>query len=113
MRKIIQLSMTTTGNGPRDAEQELVIAALCDDGSAWLIRPDDGDSRWESLPEIPQGELLQNWLAEVGKCLTRNHLMRHDAIKGALKDNNKILVDMFESDVDAVAAASELNQRYQ
>lgn len=113
MRKIIQLSTTTTGDGPRDAEQELVVAALCDDGSAWLIRPDHGNSRWESLPQIPPGELLQNWLAEVGKCLTRNHLMRHDAIEGVLKDNNQNLVTKFESGVDADAAARELNQRYQ
>jgi hypothetical protein len=74
MRKIIQLSSTTyavaiDGDGLRDAEQGLVVAALCDDGSAWLIRPDQTIPRWKSLPQIPQGELLQNWTSPLPSLL--------------------------------------------
>lgn len=45
MRKIVQVAVAAqapemNGDGSRDKAQEVVVTALCEDGSAWLIRPD-------------------------------------------------------------------------
>lgn len=58
-RKIIQIATTSQAlekdvDGSRDSAKELVVAALCDDGSAWMIRPDVHQAQWERLPKIPQ-----------------------------------------------------------
>lgn len=58
-RKIIQIAMTSqapyTLDEEHDLEREVVISALCNDGTAWLIRPDAGSQAvWERLPPIPQ-----------------------------------------------------------
>lgn len=60
MRKIIQLAMACQApyediNNVRQIDDELVITALCDDGTAWLIRPDLAKPRWTALPIIPAG----------------------------------------------------------
>ena len=59
MRKIVQIAVSTRApevdaEGSRDKAQEVVVTALCDDGTAWLIQPDEHEARWQRLPEIPQ-----------------------------------------------------------
>lgn len=59
MRKIVQVAVATRvpeldGDGLRDKSQEVVVTAVCDDGSAWLIRPEEHNPQWECLPQIPQ-----------------------------------------------------------
>lgn len=59
MRKVIQVVIATQAPeleefGSRDKTQEVVVVALCDDGSSWLIRPDEHDALWKRLPDIPQ-----------------------------------------------------------
>lgn len=115
MRKVIQLSATTytpslDDGGLRDTRQGLVVAALCDDGSAWLIHPDQLNSRWTNLPQIPQGELLEHWLVEVSRCLVRNYLVRRDVIDRVVKENRARLEARHESGVDADVAAHELTE---
>lgn len=58
-RKIIQIATTTQapekdGDGIRESSKELVVTALCNDGSTWMIRPDVHQAQWECLPQIPQ-----------------------------------------------------------
>lgn len=115
MRKIIQLSTATCpriqeGEGPGDANAEVAVAALSDDGSAWMVRTGHGSSRWEALPPIAQGQSLEAWLVEVSKYVTRNDLMRYDAIETLIKDRYKILVGKFQAGISPETAASELNQ---
>lgn len=63
-RKIIQLSATTQllaadsrkSDGPGDVV--VVVAALCDDGTSWLIRlEDEYPPKWDRLPDIPQSDV--------------------------------------------------------
>ncbi|WP_186183712.1 hypothetical protein [Burkholderia gladioli] len=117
MRKIIQLSATAQvpsfdSVGVHDLGLELTVTALCDDGSAWLIRPEQDNSRWECLPQIPQGALLQDWLAEVGECLTRNHLFRADAIERVVNEHRAFLIEQHGAGLDATVTAREVAKRY-
>lgn len=59
MPKIVQVAVAAQGpekfeDGTRDKSQEVVVTALCEDGSVWMIRPDQHMARWERLPQIPQ-----------------------------------------------------------
>lgn len=61
MRKIIQLAAMMQApqinrDDVRAVEDELRVVALCDDGSAWAIRPDSYQAQWERLPDIPQNQ---------------------------------------------------------
>lgn len=117
MRKIIQLAAATRtlsidADGLRDLEQEVLVTALCDDGSAWFIRPGQDNSKWECLPRIPQHVLLHDWRVEVGKCLTQNHLFRQDAIEAVLDEQRASLVAKYEARMSPVQAARELAKEY-
>jgi hypothetical protein len=58
MRKIIQLATTALPprilDGIRHTDDEFVVTALCDDGTAWYIQPDHVDANWQPLPPIPR-----------------------------------------------------------
>lgn len=58
MRKITQIAIATQTpiefEGVRQVEQEVVVTALCDDGTAWFIRPDSFEAKWDRLPDMPQ-----------------------------------------------------------
>ncbi len=51
-RKIIQITVLPDRSG------HYVMIAVCDDGSAWLMRLDD-KAQWLPIPPIPQGESAQ------------------------------------------------------
>jgi hypothetical protein len=58
MPKIVQIAVAAQAPevdkyGAREKAEEVVVTALCDDGSAWLIRPDESNASWARLPEIP------------------------------------------------------------
>jgi hypothetical protein len=114
MRKIIQLAVASVppldGKASEDAVRAVAVTALCDDGSAWLLGPEK--SIWQSLPEIPQGQLLQDWLREVRKCLTGKHLFRHDAIDSIVRECQPLLSEKYRAGVSPDVAAREINDRY-
>lgn len=58
MRKIVQLAVATQApetnrDDLREKGQEVIVTALCDDGSAWMIRPEEPRPTWGRLPDIP------------------------------------------------------------
>lgn len=59
MPKPIQISVTDI-NGHYNRTE---VAALCDDGSIWLIQNEktEGCTRWEQLPDIPASRTLDNY----------------------------------------------------
>lgn len=59
MRKIVQLAVTAqsptqTRDEVRDAETEVRVVALCDDGTTWMLKPDRYEAAWDRMPDIPQ-----------------------------------------------------------
>ena len=52
-RKIIQISCGSCGS---NGVETLVLYALCDDGSAWVLPPESEIPQWQKLPPIPVGK---------------------------------------------------------
>lgn len=53
MRKPQQISVTS-GSQQDGAGSNITVAALCDDGSVWIISPHDVDAMWTRLPDIQE-----------------------------------------------------------
>lgn len=53
-RKIVQVAVAAGAIQGGVSMQGCVITALCNDSTAWTIRPEDGGA-WQKLPVIPQG----------------------------------------------------------
>jgi hypothetical protein len=109
VRKPIQIAALRFGkpveaSGGQDSIETEVVA-LCDDGSIWTILGDDNE--WVPLPPIPQGQLREDWLAEVGEMLTSNHLVRRDAVTWILneyRDELRLAFNSHDSTKDAAKA---------
>lgn len=56
MRKLHTLKIKqigVAGGASRDQScNEITVAALCEDGSVWVISPACADANWEKLPDI-------------------------------------------------------------
>lgn len=46
-RKAIQITTTVTNTG------QIVLFALCDDGTVWQIRPMSEESSWSQVKKVP------------------------------------------------------------
>jgi hypothetical protein len=38
-------------------DNDVVLFALCNDGTTWMLNPDESDPDWQPLPEIPQHDV--------------------------------------------------------
>jgi hypothetical protein len=59
-RVITQITAASSGvNNERRSslDKDVLLFALCNDGSTWMMNPDEFDPEWQSLPEIPQHEV--------------------------------------------------------
>ena len=53
-RKIVQVAVAAGPIKDAGSAKGCVITAVCNDNTAWTIRPEDGGT-WQKLPAIPQG----------------------------------------------------------
>lgn len=90
---------------------ETEVWALCDDGSIWTIVGTDGE--WVPLPPVPQDQLREDWLAEVGEALVSTHLLRREALSWIMEDYRDDLRGAFNNRQPAQEAAKEVNAKVQ
>ena len=84
---------------------ETEVVALCDDGSIWTILGTDNE--WVPLPPIPQDQLRDDWLREVGELLVSDHLVRPEAVNWVLseyRDELRLAFNSHDSTKDAAKA---------
>jgi hypothetical protein len=84
---------------------ETEVVALCDDGSIWTILGTNNE--WVPLPPIPQDQLREDWLADVGELLASTHLVRRDAVNQILdeyRDELRLAFNSHDSTKDAAKA---------
>lgn len=107
MRKPIQIEVLRFGHknnveGMPDSIETEVIA-LCDDGSIWVLMTVSNE--WVSLPKIPQGPLLEDWLSNVGSVLVEHYHIRKDAIDGIEDEHRHSLIVAYSDGTTAKDAA--------
>jgi hypothetical protein len=109
VRKPIQIAALRFGKpGGVSGEQDSIeteVVALCDDGSIWTILGTDNE--WVPLPPIPQDQLREDWLREVGELLVSNHLVRPEAVSWILseyRDELRLAFNSHDSTKDAAKA---------
>lgn len=81
---------------------ETEIIALCDDGTIWTMF--GTLSEWVSLPRIPQEQIFEDWLSDVGNALISNHI-RKDAIPAYVEERRGRLLELFNRAATAKDAA--------
>lgn len=55
MRKIIQIASVGVENNP-NTQCNVILHALCDDGTVWELRDNTRTPEWFQLPPIPQSK---------------------------------------------------------
>lgn len=104
MRKPIQIAALrfekeNEGSTP-DIETEII--ALCDDGTIWTMF--GTLSEWVPLPRIPQEQIFEDWLSDVGTALISNHV-RKDVIPSFIEERRSRLLTLFNKATSSKEAA--------
>lgn len=114
VRKPIQIAALRVRKPDASGEPDSIeteVVALCDDGSIWTIL--GTRSEWVPLPPVPQDQLREDWLADVGELLASSHLVRQDAVGGILEEYRDELRLAFNSHDSAKDAAKAMHTKLQ